>query len=130
MKHNIYEMIKENREEAIATLSTLPNKEIKLLDNLNWKSIEEDGILADEDAMDNEELRYLPCVVVATDNLYEVIVIKVFLTDGGIHFYGVKIRGCDNYLEEEIDTYHISDCAAYYENILYEIVEDYLPKKK
>ena len=130
MKHNIYEMIKENREEAIATLSTLPNKEVKLLDNLNWNSIEEDGILADEDAMDNEELRDLPCVVVATDNLYEVIVLKVFLTDSDIHFYGVKIEGCDNYLVREINTYSRYDCAPYYENTLYEIVEDCTNLKK
>lgn len=122
---NIYEIIKENREEAIATLSALPNKEVKLLDNLNWDTIEEDGILADEDAMDNEELRDLPCVVIATDQLYEVIVLKVFLTNGGIHFYGVRIEGCDNYLVREIETYNSCDCAACYENVLYEIVEDY-----
>lgn len=127
---NIYEIINENREEAIAILSTLPNKEVKLLDNLNWDTIEEDGILADEDAMDNEELRDLPCVVIATDTLYEVIVLKVFLTDSDIHFYGVKTEGYDNYLACEIETYNRCDCAAYYQNILYEIVEDYTNLKK
>ena len=127
---NIYEIINENREEAIAILSALPNNEVKLLDNLNWNSIEEDGILADEDAMDNEELRDLPCVVVATDYLCETIVLKVFLMDGDIHFYGINIIGCDNYLVREIKTYNRCDCAACYENVLYEIVEDYTNLKK
>ena len=127
---NIYKIIQENREEAIAILSTLPNKEVKLLDNLNWGSIEQEGILADEDAMDNEELRDLPCVVVATDKLYKVIVIKVFLKDGDIYFYSVNVQDYDNYLEEDIYVYHYSDCVAYYDNILYEIVEDYTNLKK
>lgn len=126
---NIYEIINENREEAIAILSALPNNEVKLLDNLNWQSIEEDGILADED-MDNEELRDLPCVVVAIDNLCEVIVLKVFLEKGDIYFYGVKVKGYDNYLEEDVEVYRFSDCAACYENVLYEIVEDYTNLKK
>ena len=127
---NIYKIIQENREEAIAILSTLPNKEVKLIDNLNWGSIEQEGILADEDAMDNEELRDLPCVVVATDKLCQLIVIKVFLKDGDIYFYGVNVQDYDNYLEEDIYVYHSSDCAAYYDNILYEIVEDYTNLKK
>ena len=79
---NIYKIIQENREEAIAILSTLPNKEVKLIDNLNWGSIEQEGILADEDAMDNEELRDLPCVVVATDKLYELIVSELLPPKG------------------------------------------------
>ena len=127
---DIYEIIKENREEAVAILSTLPNKEVKLLDNLNWNSIEEDGILTIEDDMDEEELHDLPCVVVAADNLYEVIVLKIFLEKGDIHFYGVKVQGYDNYLEEDVKAYCFSDCAAYYDNILYEIVEDYTNLKK
>ena len=127
---NICKIIQENREEAIAILSTLPNKEVKLIDNLNWGSIEQEGILADEDAIDNEELRDLPCVVVATDKLCQLIVIKVFLKDGDIYFYGVNVQDYDNYLEEDIYVYHSSDCAAYYDNILYEIVEDYTNLKK
>lgn len=128
MKHDIYNYIKENREEAIAILSTLPDNRLKLIQDLGWGSIDMNGVLSDKD-IERDELRDLPSVIICDERMYEVIVLDIFLYKGNICFTGAMIDDNNN-IVPELQEYNIFSCALYMENILYEAIDDYLPKSE
>ena len=118
MKHNIYNYIKENREEAKKILSTLPDNRLKLVDDIDWDSIEQNGIISDKD-IDKDEIRDLPAVVVCDGILCDVVVLDIFLFKGEINFSGAKISEEGEYINPEVQGYSFDNCALYMENIIF-----------